>query len=651
MSIKKRSIISIIILILSIGGLIFINFYSQSAIEEISSKVTDIENKIITTEKVRTAHIRFVANFEKAYLQNKPAKLTTDFNNCAFGKFIKKYKHELPPKLQRDLEEVLKYHEHLHNLVKIYNTKYIRIDRDIHERTYEAFMHKYLGLLDVANVAMGFSNKNIATSPKKCMVGKYLNSYSKEYFDKLNLPEAGKLFESMKAPHDKLHKLAAELMKLPVSQREEFYEKNIVPVYKKLQKLSEKYLNILTDVDDRINAKISKAIINDTFRDLQYIEKYLDDIIKYYTTLKKQLIHKRHQIERNVYILEIIMVILAIIGMVFVIWNFMTIIKRIEFLKNNILSVGLDLSYKIKTDVKDEISEIADAVNTLLEKIRETVVNSKIISNKNAQTSQQLAKTAHDVGKKVETESELIQNVGNEVENVANTMNSSKDSAIETLNEIKETQNELEEANKEIDFLTQKIISVSDKEAELAEKIKHLNENTQEVKNVLNVIRDIADQTNLLALNAAIEAARAGEHGRGFAVVADEVRKLAEKTQKSLAEIDATINVIVMAVMEASTNMDESAKNVLELVEDASKAKEEIDKSMGKMLSSTKKVEDLVNNFEVSAKSIEEVSKNLEEVKNISKNNAENVEKIIKAIDSLNQMIKELDSLLQHYKT
>lgn len=650
MSIKKRSVISIILLIISIGGLIFVNFYSQRAIEEVSSKVTEVENKIIATEKVRTAHIRFVAQFEKAYLQNKPANLTSNFNNCALGKFIKKYKSDLPPYLQQELEKIRKYHEHLHNLVKTYNTKYVRMDRDIHEQTYEALMHKYLWLLDVANVAMG-ANEKVTSSSSKCKIGKYLNKYSEEYFKKINMPEAAKLYKEMKEPHEKLHKLAEELEKLPKSQREAFYKEKIVPVYKKLQKMSMKYLNILTKVDDNINAKISDQIINGTFKDLEHIEKFLDDIVTYYTKYKNSLIKKRHEIERDVTIIETIMVIFAIIGMIFVIWNFITIIKRIEFLKGHILNVGLNLNYRIPTNVKDEITEIAEAVNMLLENIKNTVVEAKSISHKNADTSSHLAKTAHDVGKKVETESSLIQRVNKEVDNVSNTMSESKEAATETLEDIRTTQLELEEANKEIDYLTQKIVDVSHKEAELAEKVKHLNENTQDVKSVLNVIRDIADQTNLLALNAAIEAARAGEHGRGFAVVADEVRKLAEKTQKSLAEIDATINVIVMAVMDASQNMDESAKNVLELVEDASKAKDEIDKSMNKMISSTHKVEDLVNNFEVSAKSIEEVAKNLEAVMDISQNNAANVDKIINAIESLNKMIKDLDELLNHYKT
>lgn len=127
--------------------------------------------------------------------------------------------------------------------------------------------------------------------------------------------------------------------------------------------------------------------------------------------------------------------------------------------------------------------------------------------------------------------------------------------------------NQFVELSGMINSTVERIQSVANKEHELSGNLQSLAGNAQETKQILVTIGDIADQTNLLALNAAIEAARAGEHGRGFAVVADEVRKLAERTQKSLAETSATINILIQAINDNSEELNKNMDEMMDLTQ------------------------------------------------------------------------------------
>ncbi|WP_414016938.1 methyl-accepting chemotaxis protein [Campylobacter armoricus] len=150
---------------------------------------------------------------------------------------------------------------------------------------------------------------------------------------------------------------------------------------------------------------------------------------------------------------------------------------------------------------------------------------------------------------------------------------------LKLISELAEQNDNLtQEGDSVIENTVQNIQSIADMMNNSSNLVSSLNEQSEEIKNIIQTISDIADQTNLLALNAAIEAARAGEHGRGFAVVADEVRNLAERTGHSVNEITTTINSIRNVTAEVVQSIKDGLSGVNQSVDLAKEARECMEK-------------------------------------------------------------------------
>jgi len=310
-----------------------------------------------------------------------------------------------------------------------------------------------------------------------------------------------------------------------------------------------------------------------------------------------------------------------------------------------------DLTRKLMITGNDEIAQASEQINRFIEKVHALIVDAKSISTENSSISHELSSTSIGVGKAVETSLSIVTNATEQGDKLKADMHESMSEAQKSKEGLVEANRYLHEANTTILTLTSEIQHSAAIEIELASKIQQLSSDAEQVKSVLTVISDIADQTNLLALNAAIEAARAGEHGRGFAVVADEVRKLAERTQSSLAQINATINVIVQSIMDSSEQMSQNSKRVESLANTASGVESKINDMFTIMNKATQDSDLTIENYLKTAKDIEVMIQDVSKVNELSRQNARSVEEIAGAAEHLSRMTENLNLKLFEFRT
>ncbi len=327
--------------------------------------------------------------------------------------------------------------------------------------------------------------------------------------------------------------------------------------------------------------------------------------------------------------------------------------KPIERFKATLISIGEshNLTIKVDENVPLELSQMAQSFNKLLTTLRELIETSKSSSSENASISHELSTTAMGVGENVEKSVVAVDEATKKAIEIKSEIELAIREAQESKKEILRANENLAHARDEIINLTHKVQNSAQLEVELAQRMEALSKEASEVKNILNIIADIADQTNLLALNAAIEAARAGEHGRGFAVVADEVRKLAERTQRSLTEINATINVIVQSISDVSGQMSSNAQDVQELSNSASDVEDKINESVAIVKEAVCATDKTVSDFEKTGKNVEIIVEQINQINAISATNARSVEEIAAAADHLNSMTDELHAKLELFRT
>ncbi|GIU02863.1 methyl-accepting chemotaxis protein [Shewanella morhuae] len=230
-------------------------------------------------------------------------------------------------------------------------------------------------------------------------------------------------------------------------------------------------------------------------------------------------------------------------------------LKNVTLYMKHFERKDLSVPCEVNSQYNSEMGKVLSVINAFRENVKKALIDIQQQASASDEISIQLKAKTQNISRRIQQQDNRVSFLTDQVENLDRTSITLQSKAEETRTQVEKTQAGLLRSNHTMGRMVTDLGSYIESNDRLQNKFNALSEQTKSIETVVSVIDNLADQTNLLALNAAIEAARAGEHGRGFAVVADEVRNLAKSTQASLDEINQIIAGITEAVLDAGEQM------------------------------------------------------------------------------------------------
>ncbi len=310
-----------------------------------------------------------------------------------------------------------------------------------------------------------------------------------------------------------------------------------------------------------------------------------------------------------------------------------------------------DLTQRLNANSDDELGMLSKAFNKFIERIQKTIVEVGHSSDEVAAAATEIAASSEEMAQGMELQNGQVAQISSAIEEMSASISEVATKANEAAANADNSGEAAADGGRIVAQTISGMNAINDAVSSGAESVRSLGARSDEIGEIIAVINDIADQTNLLALNAAIEAARAGEHGRGFAVVADEVRKLADRTTKATDEIAGSIGAIQQETEQAVNKMESGTEQVRTGVESAQQAGSSLERIVEQASSVAAMVQSIAAATEEQNAAAGEVSQNAGSIAAVTREAAEGASQAAQAATQLSERAEKLKMLVSSFKT